>query len=313
MPITSVGSYPATMQEFYAHWQQVDSFLGAKPIGLQGDYGFGEFTSDIDGVNSAIRDMIPLENDVQLSAKQRENIKARLRPRLKQFRALVIGLLPDSVYAAGLPLLPAFSADEGKFLRPFLDALNLWKRINADTTLSGSARPLVLGGSYTVAEFEADVVALQAAYVASNDARRAAQAGRDKRDVLLAPIKNRMKQYRSVVQGILPEGHPLLRSLPVLTPPLGSTPDPVAVTGHWDEAAQKAVLTWSKSTVGNLAHYSVRNAPGPVYKASEEIVIGTVPPSSLTFSTDLPGPYKVYVVTGTGNEKGSKAITVAQE
>jgi hypothetical protein len=123
------------MQEFHAHWQHVNAILRSKPLLLQGAYTLDQFTLDIAQINQSIADMIPLENDVQMTALQRENLKTKLRSRLKQFRALVLGQLPDTVYAAGLPLLPAASADEGKFLRPFLDALNLWKRIDADTAL----------------------------------------------------------------------------------------------------------------------------------------------------------------------------------
>ena len=62
---------------------------------------------------------------------------------------------------------------------------------------------------------------------------------------------------------MLGPGDPLTLSLPSVTPPPGSTPQPVNLSGVWNAGTSKAVLTWSASTNPNMAHYSVQTAPAP--------------------------------------------------
>jgi hypothetical protein len=38
MPITGIGSFPPTMQEFINHWTQVNATLGATPLTLRGGW-----------------------------------------------------------------------------------------------------------------------------------------------------------------------------------------------------------------------------------------------------------------------------------
>ena len=103
-----------------------------------------------------------------------------------------------------------------------------------------------------------------------------------------------------------------------MSPAPGSTPDPVGVSGGWNPATQKGVLTWIASPNPNVASYSVRTAPAP-YKADEETAIGSVAPNVTTFSTDVglaaPGSvaqFRVYVVLKSENERGSATVKITR-
>jgi hypothetical protein len=128
-----------------------------------------------------------------------------------------------------------------------------------------------------------------------------------------------MKQYRSGVKAALPLSHALQLTIPALSPPPGSTPAAVSASGDWNPGTLEADLTWTPSTNPNLDHYSVRTAPGPVYKAAEESVVGLVPSTDTEFSTNVglaaPGAralYRIYVVLTTANEKGSNTVSVTR-
>ena len=81
-----------------------------------------------------------------------------------------------------------------------------------------------------------------------------------------------------------------------------------------------AKVLWSESTDANLLHYEIRFCAGPNYSAENESVIGTVLPADpREFLSDAgltnPGStasFKVYVVTTTGNEKGSNTVVVTR-
>lgn len=73
-------------------------------------------------------------------------------------------------------------------------------------------------------------------------------------------------------------------------------------------------------TASALASYEVRGVAGPEYDAEDETVVATILPGSprsliTDFALGVPGgaaTYKVYVITGTGNERGSNAVTVTR-
>lgn len=319
MPITTIGSYLPATQEFINHWNAANSELGAGgPMTLQGGYAVAALIAERTALENAIIAVEGTDNIRTNTASDRDIKKAALRPRLAQFRALVQGALAGSFYVRSLPRMPATTVNEAAFLRAFDDMASLWTQINAAPP-AGFTAPLVLPGSYALASLTSDLAALRAAYLAANDAAQNARISREKRDILLPPIKTRLRQYRSVVIGRLPAGSALLQSIPAYSPPPGSTPDPVAVSGSWDAVQEKAVLTWQPSDNENLDYYSVRTAPGPAYRASEETAIGSVPAGDETFATAVglaaPGSialYRVYVVLTTANEKGSATVKVTR-
>lgn len=313
MPISTLGSYLPTLQEFITHWTQTNLSTSDSEITLRGGYDLAQFTADKNELADAFQTASTAAVEVGLMASDRDRKKATLRPRLTQFRAVVLGQYGDKLEARELPTVPAFTLAESKFLLPFDQMAVLWQRLNAQDVIT-------LVGGYTLAQFQTELGALRAAYSAVTNGVTEARIAREQRDALLAPIKQRLKQYRQLLPGIFAAEHPLLVTLPALTPPSGATPDAVVLAGVWDSEPGAAVFTWGASNSSRLEHYSVRACFGATYRAIEEAVLSTVPAGTQTFSTDYGLPVagsvisvKVYVVTRDGNERGSNAVKITRD
>ena len=321
MPLEDVGSYPSVMSEFELHWQDVNAELGGTPatdMKLEGGFTLAQFTALRDDVQAKISGLEGLENGRQIAADSRDQVKAAIKDRLAQFRAILRAVLSKSKYAASAPILPVLTAAESKFMAPFDDAADLWGRINADATLAGFTPPLVIAG-YTLANFTTDIAAVRAAYISVLTAENSKRLGLRERDALLPTAREYMVQYRVLVEGLLGPNHPLTQTLPVLSGPPGSTPDPVTLSGAFNAATSQADFSWTASANSNLDHYEVRMSPGPTFDAATATVIANLPPGTTTFSTtdglQDPGDvaaFKAYVVLTTGNEAGSNTVTITR-
>ena len=316
--ISAIGTYLPTVQEFITHWTQANAELGASPVLLQGGFTLANLQADRAALEAAILALQPVDNTRSSTASDRDIKKSAIRARLVQFRAIAIGQLAGSLYIRALPKMPRFSVNEATYLAAFDDMANLWGQINTAPP-AGFTAPLVLQGGYTQADFAAEVAALRATFLAANAAIVNARIARERRDLLLPNLRARLRQYRSVAKGRIPVTSPLLNTVPALSPPPGSTPAPVAVGGSWNAAQGKGVLTWIASTNTTLASYSVRTAPAPTYKTTDETAIASVAPSVTTFATSdgltAPGAvalFRVYVVLTTGNERGSTTVKITR-
>ncbi len=87
MPQISFAIYPPKMQEFIAHWTQVNAVLGAAPLLLRGGYPFVTFTSDRAVLVAAIGAVIPAINTLQSNIVTRNTLKTTLKSKIAQFRA----------------------------------------------------------------------------------------------------------------------------------------------------------------------------------------------------------------------------------
>jgi hypothetical protein len=239
-----------------------------------------------------------------------------VRERLSRFRGILRGTLPDTPYEKAAPTLPDASIVQSKFLAPLDDMASLWTRINADTATTGFTPPLLIA-DYTLADFQTDLAGLRAAFAAVTAAENDLDLARKERDALLPPAKERMVQYRAMVEATFGEEHPLTLTLPTLSSSPGSTPD--AVTGEWDAVSSEAVLTWTASGNTNLQQYEIRVSPGATYDAATASTAGQVLAGTEEFRTtqELLNPgdvatFKVYVILTTGNEAGSNAATITR-
>lgn len=316
MPITTIGSYPPTMQEFINHWTQVNASLGAAPLTLRGGYTLANFTAERNAIIISLNAVIAADNTAQTTASALAIQRAAITPRAIQFRKWVQGYLVGTVYPAALPVAPRPDAVESKFLDPLQDIFNLWTTINADASLTGVPLPLTLTGGYVVATFTTELTTLRTAFLNAKNAAEQATFVRKQRDLLLPPAEQRIKQYRTIIQARF-AGTAFENSLPALSPPPGATPDPVMLTGAWDTALGKAVFNWTASANATLASYSLRACTGSTYRAVDEFVVADLPAGTTTFQTlsglPLPGNravYRVYVVLTTGNERGSNNAAI---
>jgi len=215
-----------------------------------------------------------------------------------------------------MPKMPNLTAKEADHIKVFDDVLDVWTRINASPP-AGFTAPLGLSNTYLIASYTAHVSLMKSAVSAVAAADMSSTVARKLRDAAIAPIKAKMVMYRQAVAGLFPANHPLILSLPAVSPPRGSTPAAVSLSGSWVDADTIGRLTWAASTNPNLDHYSIRYHPGPTYKATEEQSVTTVAAGIETLDTAYGlvasgsvAWFKVYVVTTTGNEKGSNAVKV---
>lgn len=305
------------MQEFITHWTAVNTDLGAGgPLVLTGSYAVGNLTSDRSALEAKMAAVEASSNTLQIAAQARDNLKGPMRERIRQFRALIQAFLRGSQYVNAPPKLPRFNGSLGEWYRAMDDMLNLWTQINASPPF-GFTPPLKLQGNYLITAFATDVVAMKTAFVAWEAALQNAKISREQRNQLLPPIPPRLTQYRMAVLATYPPTHALVQSLPAIRPPSGSTPDPVQLSGTWNETEQKASLVWTASDDAALKEYSVRACDPPRYKSDEEQVVATVDKTETAVLTDFgllaEGSvkyFKVYVVTNSLNEKGSNSVRV---
>lgn len=318
MPLSSLAAYLPTMQAFIDHWTQVNASLGASPLTLPGAYNLAALQADYAALQAANIAVIDGDNDRQMASGNRDLAKAALLTKLAQFRGAVKSALDGTGVSNALPRTPNFSSVESRFLAPFDDMANAWGKINALSGIPTFTPPLTLG-AITLANFNTELAAMRALFASVSAASNEARIARRNRDALLTPIRTRLKQYRNAVVGQFGPAHAFALSLPALSPPPGSTPDPVSVSGLWNAANAEADLTWTPSENSKLDYYSVRSAPGPTYKTDEESVVAQVDKTLTTYSTDVglvaPGSvalFKVYVVLTTGNEKGSATVKITR-
>lgn len=316
MPISGPTSYMSTTEFFLAHWLACDTSLGAgNEIRVTG--GVGRLALQALLANLGLKrtevqsDLI----DQEIAREEVEMGKAALLLRINQFNERIRGAFSGSKWIKVLPLVPNISDAQSKFTDPLELAAALWLRINNDDPM---LPPVTLQGGYPQATFVADIAALKTAYTTLNAAVVDAKISLEGRNDLQDQIYPVLKDYRSAMPTHFTKGHALIDSLPDLTPAPGSTPDAVTVNGTW--VSPVARLTWTTSNHANLLRYEIRFCAGPDYSTDNESVVGSVLPADpLEFLTDaglaLPNnvaSFKVYVVTTTGNEKGSNTVVITR-
>jgi len=321
MPLNGVGSYLPMMVEVLAHWDDVNIELGGTPateLKLQGAHTRALFQALHDQLSAIVVGLLDLENASETAGNSRDQKKTAILQKINQFRGMLRGLLPQTIYPGAAPLVPQLGLAESKFLAPLDDMASLWGRIDADTTIAGFTPPLLLAGVPRAA-FVTELAGLRTAYGAVATAENDEGIGRRRRDALLPVIRERIVQYRELVAATFGPTHPLTLSLPVMTPAPGSTPVAVPLSGAFNPITGQAEFSWSPSDNPNLEEYEMRKSDGATFDAATATVIGNIPAGTNTFATtagvENPGDqasYKLFVKLTTGNEAGSNAITITR-
>lgn len=321
MPLEGLGSYLPVMVEVLNHWDDVNIELGGTPateLKLQGAHTRALFQLLHDELAALLLGQVDLENGREIAVNSRDQKKTAILLKLNQFRGMLRGLLPQTIYPGAAPLVPQFGLAESKFLAPFDDMASLWGRIDADTTIAGFTPPLLLV-AMTRAAFLTELAGLRTAYAAVSLAENDEGIGLKRRDALLPVIRERIVQYRELVAAMLGPTHPLTLSLPVMTPAPGSTPAPVPLSGAFNPTTAQAEFSWTASDNPNLDEYVLRMSPGATYDAASATVIGNIPAGTTTFATtegltssgDV-ASFKLFVKLTTGNEAGSNTVTITR-
>jgi hypothetical protein len=318
MPISGPTSYVPVTEEFLGHWAAVDGALGAAtPLVLPGAVNRAGLQTKLNALVAKQADVQAKINAEEVARGDVELKRQGLLLRANQFNDKIRALFANSKWVRALPNVPTITEAQSKFVQPLDDIGNLWASINADPA---TPSPVSLLGGYLVAAFLADVTALKAGSTALNIARSNTKIAIEERNDLQDAIYDILKNYRQVMPTFFASNHALVESLPRLTPEPGSTPTAVTMTAVWDAATQQAKITWSASTAADLFQYEIRFCAGPIYDTDVENVIGNVSPSAPREFFTAAGlaavgntaSFKVYVITTTGNEKGSNDQAVAR-
>lgn len=322
MPLSDIGSYVTVGQEFEAHWTDVDADRVANTLpvlSLPDGFSLVSFSADLAAVQASITGIEDLDNALGLAANQRNVSRKTVRDAIINFGETVDFKLKGSGYPGNSPKTPQESASEQKLLKAADDVESLWTRIDADSSVPNFAPPLVLRGGITVASFTADLVTLRDRFKAVTNAESDLKLARTQRDMLLAPFRDRLIEYRQAIQVEYGDGHAFTTTLPDVTGQPGSTPDAVTASVAWDGVTNEAVVTWTGSTNSNLQHYEIRVSPGATYDSGTASVAGQVLAGTEEFRTtqELASPgdtatFKVFVVLQTGNQAGSNPATITR-
>ena len=289
-------------------------------IALEGRRGGGAGivlpgTIDSDAFEAQINDLQAKLNDGEVLRADLTLKKQALLTRLVQFNEKIRAFFPDSKWLGALPRVPGIGEGQGRFMEPVEDIRSLWLKINADP---GTASPVTLLGGYSAALFQTDFETQKSRYAELADAEISITIARNERNAIQGTIYSILKSHRQVLPTFFAAGDAIVESLPRLTPLPGSTPEAVIATAQWQPASQDAQVSWSESDNPDLDSYEVRMSPGPDYSTDDEVVVGSVPASAprvLNTAAGLSAPgvtagFKVYVITNTGNERGSNPVHV---
>ena len=316
MPITGPTSYVSTTEEVISHWGVANATLGpGNEVVLQGNVTLPNLQTLLDSLVAKRLDLTAKLNIQETARGEIEIRKAALLLRINQFNDVVRADFAGTKWELALSNVPSIGDGQGVFVPPLEDASTLWSQLNAGIA---PAPPVALLGGYTQALFAAEIVALNAAYTAWRAAIKIAEITLAERNDIQDLIHPQLLSYRKKLPTKFAKNHALVDTLPALSLPPGSTPDPVVVQAIWNPATGLAEITWNASLDADLYQFEIRFCAGPIYDTDLESVIGNVfeeAPRQFFTAAGLAtagsvASYKVYVMTNTGHEKGSNAVSV---
>ena len=318
MPITGPASYIPVTDEFLTHWQAANTALGLGNALVLSD---GETRAILlakkEQLSQARIVVSSRAADVELARGDLDDRKRFLLMRLGQFFGKVRAYHGGTKWHRALPDLPSQTDGQTIVDEALTHGVILWEKLNADPAIANDV--VVLDG-YTQVQFSLDVADLRTAYTTYNNTTKLLELAREDRNDIQDVIYPILKNYREALPTFFQKEHALVDTLPRLTPGPGKTPNPVTATATYDQVQHKAHVTWTESDANDLAEYRVAYTIGPVYSTDDEQFIGTILPGApREFFTDThlaangnTISLKVYVITTTGHEKGSNAVTVTR-
>jgi hypothetical protein len=320
MPISNNASYVPTMNEFIAHWGQVNAALTpdlevAAPD--QSAMGLAAFTALRATLQTQFQTVVGYLNDKEIARGDIRLQKARMLAHFNEFIALLDGYWAATPFINARPYAPSVSDGEETFLAPMRDALSLWGKLNAATAPAGVTLPLELSDGTLVEDFADEIATLQTAHATEANAHQNAVLARSQRDRTMATARAVMVNYRKIVPARCAQHPTLVDTLPAVTPPPGHTPDPVNASAVF-QAPDQAKIVHDASPEPTLARYELRGTPGETYEEDDAVTLATHLPADprefLTgFGLTQPGTratFKLFVVLATGNEAGTPPMTV---
>lgn len=320
MPIHDNASYGPTLNDFLPHWADVNTALPpAKPLILKTGLTRAGLITLRDELTTQL-DLVQEElNDEEMASEALKQKRQRLLVRLNEFNGVIDAYYEGTTLQAARPLAPGIGEGEEKFTEPLRDMKSLWAKLNGLPAPPGVTLPLELDGEHALADFTAELGELKEAFEAVALAEQDLRLERLTRDAKFEVIYEALRLYRLAVPARVPNNEVLLAALPRLTPEPGSTPDAVNASGVF-VAPDQFRVTYSASEAGDLKEYQLRGNAGGTFRSEDAVVIATnakdAPREFLSsFGLTQPGAkvsVAVYVITDTGNQKGSAPMTITR-
>lgn len=320
MPIHDNASYISTINEFLPNWADVNTALPpTKPLILKTGLTRAGLITLRDGLQTQL-DLVQEElNDVEIASEALKQKRQALLARLNEFNGVIDAFYEGTTFQTARPLAPGIGEGEEKFTEPLRDMKSLWAKLNAAPAPTGVTLPLELDGEYDLADFTAELQELRDAFEAVAVAEQDLKLERLTRDAQFKVIYEALRLYRLAVPARLPNNEVLLAALPRLTPEPGSTPDAVNASAVF-VAPDQFRVTYGVSEAGDLKEYQLRGNAGGTFKSEDAVVIATNAKDAprefvSSFGLTQPGAkvaVAVYVITLTGNQKGSAPMTITR-
>ncbi|MEN9573325.1 MAG: hypothetical protein RL514_1180 [Verrucomicrobiota bacterium] len=320
MPIQSNASYVPVINEFLAHWGDVNVALPQdKPLILKSALaraGLITLRNDLQTLLDGVQEKL---NEVEIASGALLLKKEPILARLNEFNGVVEAYFGGTALANARPKAPGITEGEEKFTEPLRDMKSLWAKVNAQVAPPGMVLPLVLDGGLDLAGFVTLLGQLRDAFADVQQREHDLSFERKLRDAKMGVIYDSLKLYRLSVPARLPNNVPLLESMPKLTPDAGSTPDAVNASAVF-VAPDQSKTVYDASEAPDVAAYELRGNSGPVYKSDDAQVIASNAPDAprefvTNFGLTQPGAkisMVVVVKTASGHEKASAPMTVAR-
>ena len=149
-----------------------------------------------------------------------------MRNAAQQARKSLRGQAGNVPEVQGLPSLPVISTAPATLLTIYTDIASVWEQVNGLPAASVPAVTLPLRIPLTqdnallqldLAEFRARTEAFRSATESVRDKEATVAVHLGERNALHKQATETVKRYAALVRGLLPDGHPLLATIPTLT------------------------------------------------------------------------------------------------
>ena len=326
MAITSIFSYLETADSFDIHWASVNNSRPTAPLILPDGTTLAMFRTMKTNMNNSFTAVSSSATGNRVAMGALLDARNLLQPRFVQFGGSVRLYLEGTRFEKIAPESPNLLAGREVYEKAGESVAKGWEDINDAGTVGRFVPPLVLRSleddtalDYTLGDFEGQLTELLDAFRFDHDAGMDVTQKRSDRNVLLPPIYKAMKDYRATALLELGKTNPLRATIPRLTPPAGTTPPAVTLTGGWDNTLGLAVLNWTKSAAKDLLKLQLRGCTGGTYKTDEEEIIADLLATDThwqgNWGLTAPGAVvslKLYVMNTHNNENGGKAFKVVR-
>jgi hypothetical protein len=170
--------------------------------------------------------LMTARNTLSVAQGARNQARIALYPAAKQARKSLRGLAKNVPEVLGLPTVPPVTSAPAVFVAALEDIADVWGRVNALPQASVPAAHLPLRipltenntlVSLTLEQLNARLVALRSAAQALTQAADSVTVSIGIRDGLHEQAAAVVKDYGVVARSVLPESHPLLKTIPKRT------------------------------------------------------------------------------------------------